>query len=579
MRPSTRWMFVVCLLASAVAVRAQLGPPPPAPAENPFSEQKRVLGKILFWDEQLSSDDTVACGTCHIPTHAGADPRIGQHPGPDGTFDTEDDVIGSPGIVRRDANNQPIEDPLFGFGVQVTRRSAQSYFMSMYSPELFWDGRASTVFVNPLDSGDIAIATGGALESQAVGPVVSDVEMAHEDRDWSEVTSKLATVAPLALAADIPQDMLDAMAVDPTYPDLFETAFGDAAITPVRMAFAIATYERTLVPDQAPWDLFMAGDTGAMTPDQIQGWNLFSNNTVCDNCHVAPLFTDNEFHNIGLRPAAEDTGRMEITGLPDDFGRFKTPSLRNIGLRSSLMHVGWVTDTQDAIDFYNSGNGVTETDHVQFTEDQTGIPTPNPNIFADYSDINMPAVTQGGLPMQARIIDFLNNGLTDPRVAAGAFPFDRPTLGSEQTAAPPAVPDGVVGSPLTAARVDAVGSVIDITWDVSTCRATDYELLVGSLSSVSSYALDGAECDLGPGGSYAWLGVPAGDLWFLVVSHDDGGTEGTWGSDSDGTPRAGTTASLECGNLARVNDGSCGPPTAVEARRAIDNLRRFSVRP
>ena len=118
--------------------------------------------------------------------------------------------------------------------------------------------------------------------------------------------------------------------------------------------------------------------------------------------------------------------------------------------------------------------------------------------------------------------------------------------------------------------------MIDIVWDVSTCWATNYELLVGSLSSVSSYALDGSECDLGPSGSYAWLGVPVGDLWFLVVGHDDGGTEGTWGSDSNGTERAGTTASLECGNLARANDGTCGQPTAIEARRTIDSLRRSS---
>jgi len=430
-RSFTRWVLGVGLLASAVAAWGQLGPPPPAPAENPFNEEKRVLGKILFWEEQLSSDDTVACGTCHIPASAGADPRYGLHPGPDGSFGTEDDVIGSPGIARRDAKNRPIEDPLFGFEPQVTRRSAPSYFLAMYSPELFWDGRASARFVNPLDATDTVIASGGALESQAVGPIVSDVEMAHEFRDWFEVTTKLATVVPLALATDIPQDMSDALAVDASYPDLFEAAFGDGAITPVRIGFAIATYERTLVPDQTPWDLFMAGDSSAMTRDQIQGWSMFSDNTVCGNCHVPPLFSDNEFHNIGLRPAAEDTGRMEVTGLEADFGRFKTPSLRNIGLRSTLMHVGWVTDTQDSIDFYNSGNGVTETRHHQFTEDQTGIPTGNPAVFRDYSDINMPAETQTGVRMQALIIDFLTNALTDPRVAAEAFPFDRPTLATE----------------------------------------------------------------------------------------------------------------------------------------------------
>ncbi len=569
----------LCILGvsflAGVHAWAQLGPPPPAPAENPFSEEKRVLGKILFWDEQLSSDDTVACGTCHIPTHAGADPRVGLHPGPDAMFGTDDDLFGSPGIARRDVNNQPISDPVFGFEPQVTRRSAQSYFLSMYSPELFWDGRASGTFVNPLDGSDIAIASGGALESQAVGPVVSDVEMAHESRPWSHVTDKLAVVPPLALATDIPQDMLDALAIDPTYSDLFEAAFGDTGITPVRIAFAIATYERTLVPDQTPWDLFMAGDTGAMTADQIQGWNLFSNNTVCDNCHVSPLFTDNEFHNIGLRPAAEDTGRMEVTGLLDDFGRFKTPSLRNIGLRNTLMHVGWVTDTEDAIAFYNSGNGMTVTDHVQFTEDQTGIPTGNPNFFQDYSLINMPVETQTGVPMQALIIDFLDNGLTDPRVAAGTFPFDRPTLSSELTMAPPPVPDGIIGSPLTATRVD--GATIDIVWDVTTCPGTDYELLYGPLDGVGAYELAGSECGLGTAGTYEWLGVPPGGLWFLIVSHDGAGTEGSWGLDGDGAQRLGASVSGECGNVARVNDGTCGMPTAPEVERTIDRQRN-SVR-
>ena len=69
------------------------------------AEPKRVLGKILFWEEQLSSDDTVACGTCHIPAAGGADPRLSANPGPDGLFGTADDTIGSAGIVRRNAMN------------------------------------------------------------------------------------------------------------------------------------------------------------------------------------------------------------------------------------------------------------------------------------------------------------------------------------------------------------------------------------------------------------------------------------------------------------------------------------------
>ncbi len=99
-----------------------------------------------------------------------------------------------------------------------------------------------------------------------------------------------------------------------------------------------------------------------------------------------------------------------------------------------MMHVGWITDVQDTIDFYNAGT--LDTGHVQFTEDQSGIPTGIPGFFADYNDILMPVETQGGVPMQARILDFIENGLTDPRVANEEFPFDRPTLRSESVGEP-----------------------------------------------------------------------------------------------------------------------------------------------
>ena len=134
-------------------------PPVPYPAENPFSEEKRVLGKILFWDEQVSSDNTVACGTCHRPASGGGDPRLGVHPGPDGILGNDDDVIGSPGIAHTDENGGPVFDPLFGFEVQVTGRSAQAFIGSQWAPEVFWDGRAGSEFFDP-ETGAPSIASG-----------------------------------------------------------------------------------------------------------------------------------------------------------------------------------------------------------------------------------------------------------------------------------------------------------------------------------------------------------------------------------------------------------------------------------
>ncbi len=414
-------------------------PPVPVPAENPITEEKRVLGKILFWDEQLSSDNSMACGSCHIPSSAGADPRVGIHPGPDGLFGTDDDTFGSPGVVRRDNAGNPIEDPTFGFEPQVTGRAAPSYFASMFAPDIFWDGRATSAFVDP-EGGGTVIASGGALESQAVGPILSHAEMAKDGRTWTDVANKLAASTPLALGSDLPADVAAVLAGGAGYPELFTSAFGDGAITPIRIAFAIASYERTLVADQTPWDLFIAGDTNALTPQQQLGWEHLRDRTVCTNCHRPPLFTDNQFHNIGLRPASEDVGRMAVTGNANDFGRFKTPSLRNVGLKGSLMHVGWVTDVTDAIDFYISGQ--VSNSHMQFTADQSNVPGTPPGPARQYNNINLPELDMEGQPFRAAVIDFLENGLTDPRVANETFPFDRPKLTSEQFIVnlPPGVP-------------------------------------------------------------------------------------------------------------------------------------------
>lgn len=403
----------------------------PVPAENPITEPKRVLGKILFWDEQLSSDNTVACGTCHQPAAGGGDSRLGTNPGLDQIFGTSDDVIGSPGMRVLDENGLQVNDPIFGHGVQVTGRGTPSFLTSMFADTNFWDGRATDQFVDPESPNFIVIASGGALESQAVGPILSTVEMAQQGRGWPEVIAKLEQVTPLSLATNIPSDMADALQGTQSYGQLFQAAFGDSQITAARIGMAIATYERTLIPNQTPWDRFVAGDRNAMTADQIAGWNAFTQETPCGNCHRPPLFSDDNFRNIGLRPSIEDFGRFDVTGNNRDRGEFRTPSLRNTGLRKSLMHVGTITDVADAIDFYNSGTN--SNGHVQFTADQSGIPNSN----LDIDEINV----FGDDPVRrGQVVDFIANGLTDPRVAAETFPFDRPMLASEVTTDTPTTP-------------------------------------------------------------------------------------------------------------------------------------------
>ena len=92
--------------------------------------------------------------------------------------------------MSADATDSFEKDVLFALNRQVTPRAANSMINAAYAPELFWDGRASGTFIDP-QTGATVVSVGGALESQAVGPIVSDVEMAHADRDWDEVASKL----------------------------------------------------------------------------------------------------------------------------------------------------------------------------------------------------------------------------------------------------------------------------------------------------------------------------------------------------------------------------------------------------
>lgn len=418
--------LVALLLITVSAVVAQPPPPPPfppvpVPPENPISEPKRVLGKLLFWDEQLSSDNTIACGTCHRPANGGADPRLARHPSDDNLLNTPDDVIGSPGTIRSDATNKYFRDATFGFAPQITGRAANPAILAMFAPDIFWDGRARTTFINP-QTGAVSVANGGGLESQAVGPILNSVEMGHDGRTWAEVLNKLQVVRPMVLASNLPPDMAAAIAGDAGYPDLFAAAFGDPAITAERIAFAIATYERTLVPNQTPWDAFVAGNPNAMTPNQVQGWNALQA-SPCLVCHTPPLFTNNSFQNLGLRPVPEDRGRQDVTGLPGDRGRFKVPTLRNVGLKPTFMHTGVFTTLAQVLNFYANGA-------AQFPDNKSPIlPVAIP-----------PAV-------RPAVIDFLANGLTDPRVAAQQFPFDRPALHTERPFPNPSlVGGGVTGS-------------------------------------------------------------------------------------------------------------------------------------
>lgn len=412
-------------------------PPIIIPAENPITDEKRVLGKILFWDVQLSSDNTRSCGSCHFAAQGGTDPEAFPSPGPDAEFGTEDDRFTSRGLIRALENGDYDPSPAFGLDPQATPRSAPSTLMAAHFGDLFWDGRAVGEFRDP-QTGETVIPLDGALETQAAEPILSDIEMAHQDRDWDEVTAKLERSVPLALARDLPEDVRAALHGAAGYPELFERAFGDAGVTASRIAMAIATYERTLIPDQTPWDRYVAGEPDAMTPEQVDGWLTFSGN-LCVVCHSPPTFTDFNFHSVGVRPDSDDPGRAQFTQFKPDAGMFKTPSLRNAGLKANFFHNGGAADLDDVFDVY-----ATQTDFQA---------NPNRSVF-------LPIAVS---PFEEQAIKhFILTALVDPRAASETFPFDRPVLYEEWAASewqggnPAILPGGTPGTGGAVPRVIAV---------------------------------------------------------------------------------------------------------------------------
>ncbi|MAW59874.1 MAG: hypothetical protein CMJ94_03440 [Planctomycetes bacterium] len=439
MNPHATFSLVVAAVLGAAPLAAQGGglQPPPAPPGNPVTAEKAMLGKALFWDEQLSSTRTVACGTCHAMPVGGTDARSipgdprSTHPGADGVFGTDDDVVGSPGVIRSGADGLYIADSVYSLAPQVTGRRGMPVINSAYAPAVFWDGRATEQFIDPLTQ-SLVLARMAALESQVLGPPVNEVEMAHEGRDWVQVAAQIEAATPLALAENVPVT-LDNWIAGRDYPALFQDAFGDPDVTPVRIAMAIATYERTLFSDQAPIDDFLNGTQSALTQSERRGFNLFNSpRLACNTCHGGPVFTDNRFHYTGTRPQNEDLGLGGITGNPANNGQMKTPSLRNVALRAPYFHAGNAASLEEVVDFYNRGG--------------------------DFNGLNKaPAIRPLNLTPgeRADLLAFLRRPLNDPRVAAGSAPFDAPTLYAQSARQPIAYgapTAGILGEPVMVAQ-------------------------------------------------------------------------------------------------------------------------------
>jgi cytochrome c peroxidase len=139
----------------------------------------------------------------------------------------------------------------------------------------------------------------------------------------------------------------------------FARAFGDSTVTMERIARAIASYERSVVSGDSPYDRWKAGEPNAMSAAAIRGAELFRVKANCQDCHVPPNFTDEAFNNVGVGaddPNA-DLGRFEVTKIAIKRGAFKTPTLRNVALTAPYMHDGSEPTLRDVVRFYDRGGG------------------------------------------------------------------------------------------------------------------------------------------------------------------------------------------------------------------------------
>jgi len=203
-----------------------------------------------------------------------------------------------------------------GAGGQPLGRHSPTTLNQAWGRHFFWDGRAPT------------------LEAQARGPIEAPAEM---DLPLESLTQRLSQLEG--------------------YRQAFAKAFPKKdtkdLIAPETITQAIATYERTIVSGDTPFDRWLRGDSQAMNESARRGFALFTGKARCATCHSGWNFSDGKFHDIGL--PTTDPGRMGVTKKPADEYAFKTSSLREIAARAPYMHLGQLPTLEAVVAHYISG--------------------------------------------------------------------------------------------------------------------------------------------------------------------------------------------------------------------------------
>jgi cytochrome c peroxidase len=151
------------------------------------------------------------------------------------------------------------------------------------------------------------------------------------------------------------KELINRLAEIPGYVSAFHAAFGDSKITRRNIEFALATFERSIVSGEAPFDRWIKGEETAIGDSAKRGFDLFNGKAHCQSCHSGWAFTDSSFHDIGTAKD-DDIGRGKLfpTSVKLRYA-FKTPTLRDVARRGPYMHNGSVATLQEVIDLYDRG--------------------------------------------------------------------------------------------------------------------------------------------------------------------------------------------------------------------------------
>jgi cytochrome c peroxidase len=145
------------------------------------------------------------------------------------------------------------------------------------------------------------------------------------------------------------------LAAIPAYVNAFDAVYGEGDITRRKIELALATYQRTIVSGEAPFDRWIKGDENAITDAAKRGFDIFNGKASCAECHSGWAFTDSSFHDIGVGKG-KDIGRGKL--FPKSVAlqyAFKTPTLRDVARRAPYMHDGSIATLQDVVDLYDRG--------------------------------------------------------------------------------------------------------------------------------------------------------------------------------------------------------------------------------